>query len=171
MKSHNHDLDWLAFRYIADELSPDEAASFETLLAGDQAACDAVVRAVELSQTIVAAQVQSARPQPISAQRHWTAPLMLIACGTAACLLIALSLNFSSHSPNRSTVSDELVTAWNQQLEQSSDGPTLEEPSDADEAEFVTAEAPSWMLDAVRSLNGLEPSDDEESNSSETMEG
>ena len=43
------DLDWLAFRYIADELSPDETVAFENRLASDQAAREAVAGVVDLT--------------------------------------------------------------------------------------------------------------------------
>lgn len=43
------DLDWTAFCYVAGELSADEAARFEDRLAGDQAAREAVARAVEVA--------------------------------------------------------------------------------------------------------------------------
>jgi len=171
MKPASNDLDWLAFRYVAGELPDDEAASFESLLADDQAARDAVVQAVELSQTILAAQVQSPKHVALaSAPRNWSTQFTLIACGTAACLLIALAINFSANNPSRPRLSDDLVNAWNLQLEESSDATATEDPTDADEAEFITADAPSWMVDAVRSLNGLKPSDEDETDAPETME-
>jgi len=47
-----HELDWLAFRYIANEMTAIEADSFESRLADDQAAREAVARAVELAQAV-----------------------------------------------------------------------------------------------------------------------
>jgi len=45
-------LDWLAFRYLVDELTPVEVEQFERRLAGDQAAREAVARAVRLVELI-----------------------------------------------------------------------------------------------------------------------
>jgi anti-sigma-K factor RskA len=51
-----NELDWLAFCYAAGELSAQDTEQFETRLAGDQAAREALARAVELTQTVVAAE-------------------------------------------------------------------------------------------------------------------
>ncbi len=53
--SHQHDLDWWAFRYIADELDPADRDAFELRLTNDQSARDAIVSAMEVSQKIFAA--------------------------------------------------------------------------------------------------------------------
>ena len=42
------ELEWLAFRYVAGEMSADEARALEQQLAGDQAAREAVSSAVAL---------------------------------------------------------------------------------------------------------------------------
>jgi hypothetical protein len=55
MQRKNKDLDWLAFCYVADELSESERDEFELLLARDQAARDAVVRAMEGAHRIQSA--------------------------------------------------------------------------------------------------------------------
>jgi hypothetical protein len=54
------ELDWLAFCYIAGEMSRDETAAFEQRLADEQEAREAVARAVELTRAIAAA--KAARP-------------------------------------------------------------------------------------------------------------
>jgi hypothetical protein len=61
------DLDWLAFCYIADELSRDEVDAFEARLADDQQAREAVARAVELTRAIAVAGAGSRkRTEPAS---------------------------------------------------------------------------------------------------------
>lgn len=50
------ELDWLAFRYIAGELTAAERAAFESRLADDLAACEAVAAAVAMADGILAAQ-------------------------------------------------------------------------------------------------------------------
>ncbi len=47
------ELDWLAFRYVAGEMTADEAGGFELRLADDQAAREAVCRAVGFAQSLV----------------------------------------------------------------------------------------------------------------------
>ncbi len=55
MKNENFqdDLDWLAFRYISDELAESERDSFEQMLAEDQAAREAVACAMEQAQLML----------------------------------------------------------------------------------------------------------------------
>jgi hypothetical protein len=50
------DLDWQAFCYAAGELSPTAAAEFEERLGSDQAAREALARAIELTQAIASAE-------------------------------------------------------------------------------------------------------------------
>jgi hypothetical protein len=55
------ELDWLAFQYVAGELSMDEAERFEQRLGLDQSAREAVAKAVELTRvTALAAGVEKA---------------------------------------------------------------------------------------------------------------
>lgn len=46
------DLEWLAFQYLADELSESSRTAFELLMATDLAACEALARAVSLWEAI-----------------------------------------------------------------------------------------------------------------------
>lgn len=48
-KSPQFDLDWLAFQYVTESLSAEERDDFERLLVEEQAAREAVARAVELT--------------------------------------------------------------------------------------------------------------------------
>ena len=47
-----NDLDWMAFCYVADELSGDQLAQFESRLENDQAAREAVAEAVKISTAV-----------------------------------------------------------------------------------------------------------------------
>lgn len=67
------ELDWLAFRYVAGEMTADEAGDFELRLADDQAAREAVSRAVGFGQRLVDA--GSVRPDSRSTARTATAPV------------------------------------------------------------------------------------------------
>jgi hypothetical protein len=105
-------LDLLCFRYVAGELSPDEARDLEARLADDQAAREAVNRAVGLAQCLVEA--GSLRtPEPAAAPQPAVLPLAPVrrnplvrvaralswmAAGAAATLLI-VALTERSHRP------------------------------------------------------------------------
>jgi hypothetical protein len=83
-----HDeLDWLAYRYVAGELSPDEEQSFEARLGDDQPAREAVEQAFELTQAMrIAAR---SLPEPASGGARVTGRFYGWAAVVAACLLIA----------------------------------------------------------------------------------
>lgn len=106
-------LDWLAFRFISDELSEEETAEFETRLADDQLARESVARAVELTELIAAtapagcpvsmtatgagtdaiADALTAAPRQVpgvssTPSQAWYRPLAWMAVGAAACLAI-----------------------------------------------------------------------------------
>src|SRR5688500_3644539 len=131
MKLTAHELDWLAFRYIAGELPACESVDFESLLADDQSARDAVVRAVELSQVVLAGQTSLAdAPAEVgfvstsANSRNWSTHLSWLASGVAAALLIVLAMNFGSQPQLevRSPVSPELAQAWLRQAESDESG-------------------------------------------------
>lgn len=84
------DPEWDAFRYVAGEMTPDEHAAFETRLADDVAAAEAVVEAVRLSQAIAAAGSRPVRrtaaPAVARSRRGW------LVAGVACSLLGAFAL-------------------------------------------------------------------------------
>lgn len=171
------DLDWTAFCYAASELSESETAAFESLLAEDQAAREALARAVELSQAVASAETM--QPVVITRSRSfiWSRRLTWMAVGSAASLLVAVLWSGSgvgsrlqtrfSGQPESSTATHELAAAWvGQQQEQSiaSDAgqwyPAPISESDASSEAEASAdladlpETPAWMTAAVASLAG-----------------
>jgi ferric-dicitrate binding protein FerR (iron transport regulator) len=174
-------LGWLAFRYVAGEMSPTESASFELLLSDDQDARDAVVRAVELTEAILATQAARS-PAPVevaaTARQRWSQQIAWVATTVAACLLIALALNVGSRSDPSATSEDQLAKAW---LDQVSDSPVaMSEAASAapgsptngvsDDAELVTTDVPAWMVEAVRSLQSDRSPDADDSDAADEME-
>ena len=175
MKSNDQELAWLAFRYVSGELSSSETTEFELRLADDQIAREAVVAAVELSQTVLAAETQTSTPVTSvslasASQQPWSAHMVWLACSAAACLVIALAVNFSAshqetvaHTP---TDAEALAAAWHEQLEEplasnmsesNSSESNLSVAGDdtvPDDLETAATDAPSWMLDAVHLLHG-----------------
>jgi hypothetical protein len=61
----NSELLLTAFRYVAGELSAEEAADFETLLSDDQAARDALADVVVLSEAMAVEEFERIHPQRI----------------------------------------------------------------------------------------------------------
>ena len=85
----NEDLDWLAYRYVNDELGEEQRESFEQRLLEDQEAREMVASAVELSHAMHAA-VHSNSVAPASAvvwQRVAAAALTVAAAAVALVVL------------------------------------------------------------------------------------
>ena len=118
------DLDWLAFAYLVGELPADVAAAFELRLADDQAAREALARAVELSAAVYVCEgpvTSTSQPmsrprlevasrqaatlgslgKPADANPAWWRPLGWMTLGAAACL--AILLGWSAVRQSRST--------------------------------------------------------------------
>ena len=167
MKSADREeLDWLAFRYVAGELAPDEASDFEGRLAHDQAARDAVSRAVELTNAIRAAETaEPASVSPVRRQRLRMS-LRLVAC-LSACALVAIVCHWllrdgesqpSDVSERPLTAAAQLAVVWSQAraevADQQSDVRALLTVTDFGDSP-VAAEGPAapavpdWMLSAV----------------------
>src|SRR5262245_16949094 len=92
MTTDKQDLDWLAFSYAAGELENTDREQFEARLADDQAAREALARAVELCQTITAVVPQRCDYISPAAHAHiaWNQRLSWMAVGGLASLLLAV---------------------------------------------------------------------------------
>jgi len=88
----NNNLDWLAFSYAAGELNQTAAEQFELRLADDQVAREALARAVQLCQTVTAAENQSDMyvTPAVAFQKNWNHRISWMAIGGLASLLLAL---------------------------------------------------------------------------------
>src|SRR6476660_6136234 len=86
------ELDWLAFCYAAGELDGAEAESFEARLAEEQPAREALARAVELTQTVAAAEAQCGDfvVPATRTKTDWNSRLAWMAIGGLASVLLAL---------------------------------------------------------------------------------
>lgn len=169
------DLDWQAFAYWSDELSPSERARFEARLADDQEAREALARAVELSYAVAAVESLSVTPaerQPNRRSRRLVAWSVGFAASALA-LLLGLAIGqrpggWSGHKGSAtlqsSNINPDLASAWSE-IRQSWDDlttlqplPTVDQSVDADagnEPETATDwdsgewEPPSWMAAAL----------------------
>ena len=174
MNSQNaHDeLTWLAFRYVAGELSAAEAELFEEQLATDQTAREAVATSVELYHAVAAAEATvPAAPLTIAAKARntWSQRLVWLATGaSAAAILVVASWNATdlwSPVPTKPSVSPDLVNAWTAvqaDLALASDEAVADEPArpalaDIDEELSLPMETPSWMTAAVQGLAAHKP--------------
>src|SRR3954451_766284 len=87
-----NELDWVALCYASGELNAMEAAQFEARLADDQAAREALARAVELTQAVAAAE-SHAGAVVIPAGRSaadWGTRVSWMAAGGLAAVLLAI---------------------------------------------------------------------------------
>jgi hypothetical protein len=171
------DLDWSAFCYAAGELSPDEVAAFEARLADDQAAREALARAVELTDVVASAESLAPVVVARSQSNAWTKRLAWMAIGSAASLLVALLSSgvwswFGSEQTS-SIQRSELASAWTQTRQELSESDSDlwypkhlaaddaipgESPGAEDDGELLDMVTPEWMTAAVESYPN-EPAD------------
>ena len=164
----SNELDWLAFCYAAGELSEQDTVQFESRLATDQPAREALARAVELTQTVVAAESQSGQIAAAASvslanrtRKNWNTGLIWVAMGGVAAMLLAI-LNFPAPVRKPSVGNQQqLAFAWTEARAQMANAaeadvwPALDGLGEID-AETTTdlvvtevAEAPSWLTAAL----------------------
>jgi hypothetical protein len=156
-------LDWLAFCYAAGELDASEAEAFESRLAEEQSAREALARAVELAQTVAAAEAQYGDLVVPAAQAKTDWRLAWMAIGGLASLLVALlwsgivgpTLRTTQHRLLAQS-QQGLASAWSQTRLEIRDAGLWTAPGASDDDEPATLasdemddEAPSWMTVAV----------------------
>jgi hypothetical protein len=162
------DLHWTAFLYVTGELGPDEASSFELLLADDQLARDAVAGAVELAGALAVVGPEfRPRRRPIG-RRAFVAAATLAA---AACLVLVIAPRLRPDRPDASAV----ALAWSSlRGEIDFEGPASPAPESAGEIEAgdgMDGEAdgdpstgralPSWLLSAASAPLGDAPREED----------
>jgi hypothetical protein len=162
-KQSEADREWLAFRYIAGELTGDELTSFEAELESSQIAREAVARVVDLSQAIAIAeshQVELVEAASRTASRKsWIYGIGWIGAGAAAASIAgAVWWNMEGPKAGKS----ELAEIWNY-VRVVEPAPPVEKPAEATSIVNVAeAEvAPSWMTAGVISLSGGKVEDED----------
>ena len=166
-------LNWLAFRYVANELDATEVNEFESLLLTDQAAREAVARAV--SETIQIRQALAVVATATSERSNWgrkSTRVAFLAIGSCLALLLAVCLIRPSLPPAGSEIvyqsaisspSDsplQLAYVWAEARHDLAEFPPAANAVLADSLDAVVIAAidsdleqslvaPSWMLAAL----------------------
>lgn len=179
-KLDDEPLNWLAFRYISDEMSEAEVDAFETRLNPDSdafevAACAAVARAVQLNDAVAVASADDVRPvsqltREQTSRGDLTARRVSVLAASVTVLAVgwALALPVSSpsvevvdspaprpaESPSDDTTS-ELVLIWadsgDELLSAVDEIHVL--PADV-MPEYLSPDVPDWLLAAVQTDGG-----------------
>jgi hypothetical protein len=176
-------LAWLAYRYVADELSADEASDFEERLAVDQSAREAVAEVVRLSAAVQALPSEAFYDREL-APSLWRQRACWAALGAAACLLLTLGAQFllGRASPTGNQARGEptpLALAWAEAHSAAGDSPEVAQQDDSFDAsqamldepteDAATWDAPGWLLDAVDDARQSgQPSSSENQNREQT---
>ncbi len=160
VKQPESDRDWLAFRYIAGELSAEEVAAFELELETSQPAREAVAHAVELSQTVAIAESQQVELVESAGQKtsrnYWSYGFGGI-CAGAAAASIAGAIWWNIPSPK--AVTPEVASTW-VELRPVETLPVVPKPVEPQPLPEPASAAPSWMTAGVISLSGGKLEDD-----------
>lgn len=146
---------WTAVLYLLGELNAEEHAAFETTLAEDQAAREALAEAVALIGGLQGATPGFGRGRSSMRQRS---PMLAAVVGLAAALLLWLAW------PRPDTAGNDLALAWSGLVGQA--GPDAADLPEEPEVGGLAADAdwsspegddeesvPAWMLEVV-SRNG-----------------
>jgi hypothetical protein len=176
MDNPRNKLDWLAFRYIANELDESERVEFEEQLATDQHARETVARMVQMSASISTCCSDKPRAASTSSQAAWSRSAVrwsTVGVGLSLVLLVAL-FAYRGSLPLPDSIGQDLVVtplatsdlayAWAEtrapadliDLESEAFGESLETLWRSDDDEEVTEDAlvaPSWMLAAVAGID------------------
>jgi len=174
------DLDWLAFRYLAAELSPAESRQFESRLEHDQQAREAVGRLVETTCAVRSLDWDDApRVMPVRRKRPWyRRRAVQVVSGLAAGLMVALLVwgpdrgqqpREREGSLAKVPPAAELAVVWShvrtelnaQRVEEAAGWRWLasaEGETDAADStdEEDASDAPEWMVSAVVAMESQE---------------
>ena len=169
-------LSWLAFRYVSDEMSDIEVSEFEARLNPDSdtfefAACEAVARAVQLSDAVAVAcepAVESALSLPVERPRRRDVMARRVSLLASAITVLAVGWALTLPTPPESVevvehpaplpvdvssgVSGELVQLWassgDELISVVDDAPIV--PA-VDVPDYHSEDVPDWLFAAVQS--------------------
>lgn len=160
------DLDWLAIRFVLDELETKELEECERLLGADQPFREAVARAVELLDATRRAAV--APTTLVAPSRGWASLIAGVSLGVAASFLIAAAMSLSGWiqlgprlENQLSEVSPEgiedasIVALWSERVRmEDANGPSddvLADVTDEESNALELADSPSpWLVEIAK---------------------
>lgn len=163
------EVDWRAFRYVSGEMSVAESELFETQLAEDQAAREAVAAAVEWMTLALEAQPAAHSVAPIAVERPspaapqaWKSALNVVSVAAALVALFAALPLLGRLAAPRAGGGDEdsqLAAAWSATrstaaaLDAAASLPSVEGDDWPTTSEVdSSATTPSWMLAGMAAL-------------------
>lgn len=176
MNPSHDNLHDLATRYFHNEMSPTECEAFETQLADDQQAREALAEVVNLTESCRFALAEHAAPP---SRVSWASYAGWAVAGLAMAVAVFVSVRaaivardgaIAEVSPGDTEMNNAaLVSAWSEGVQWSDEEPLAEEEAfedsqEADEIEFAN-DAPLWMLSAVQSAADNAMTEDGESTS------
>lgn len=165
--SESDNLDWLAFCYVADELSETDRNQFEARLEEDHEAREAVVTAMQQAELIwLACDDSSANSLPIQrtqrnvskdTSRHRSSRATALATGAAALLLMVLGWGWYVNQDNNNNAaiseSENLAVVLAELVEEESDAELEPEFVDFEiedgDSSFAEDEMSDWMFVAL----------------------
>jgi anti-sigma factor RsiW len=144
------ELSWIAFRYVAGEMSAAEQWAFETRLARDPAACAAVAEAVELTGAVRRA--APALPRTARPSRRSRPAIKLAASIAAACLAVVIGLRVTTLPTEHETDRAAFPLSWPDLREPASLPELLNWQEEDDETAMAASdndsgELRSWMVE------------------------
>lgn len=155
------ELNWDAFRYIADEMKADERDAFEEQLATDQLAREAVAEVVELSQSVVLAAESAPAVETSTVRGSRWAPIGWMSMGAALCLAVMLTLRPATPqvpSVAANKASPELAERWvssgqvtaTEEAQWHAPAPVDSlDPVSAVVSDTAESDIPTWLMAAV----------------------
>ena len=158
--NEHEDLDLLAFRYIAAEMTAAEAEAFELRLADDQAAREAVARAVELAQAVACTRQETIplhrndrsplgtdRTRSASRLRRTVRWMVAAAASVAICVFGYQAIR---HPSEAKTLAKLWAKARIGQDWTEPDGELLADLDDAMADDDSDVAVPAWLIEAVQ---------------------
>ena len=143
---------WDVFRYVAEEMTPDEEQHFEQLLESDQALREQVANMVSTMAMVDQVHATS-KVSPAVAKRAATLRVRRLIVSVAALVAIAtLAVNLMPSPSQADAETDSVAMAWAESLETDE----FELPEQEDNFEFASFEIDGdddWIADVVTAVN------------------
>jgi ferric-dicitrate binding protein FerR (iron transport regulator) len=155
MNNNNSNLDeqsWDVFRYVAEEMTPDEEQRFEQLLESDQALREKVASMVSTMAMVDQVHATSKVSAAIAKRAAKIRVRRLIVSVAALVAIATLAINLMPAPSQADAETESVAMAWAESLETDE----FELPEQEDSFEFASFEIESdddWIADVVAAVN------------------